>query len=136
MISVRLFHAVSFHHGRQIFDDGLAGIRLHKVRRAHADGSGARQHQLDDVLRRGDAAHAHDGDGHGLVDLIHHPHRQREHPGAGHTAGGVGQQRTAAFQVDAHARQGVDEAHAVGPRVLAGPGDGGNISRRGGQLHE
>ena len=52
----QIFHAVPFHHGRQIFDNGLAGIRLHKVRRAHADGGGPRQHQLDNVLRRGDAA--------------------------------------------------------------------------------
>ena len=35
----QIFHAVPFHHGRQVFDNGLAGIRLHKVRRAHADGS-------------------------------------------------------------------------------------------------
>ena len=34
----QIFHAVPFHHGRQIFDNGLAGIRLHEVRRAHADG--------------------------------------------------------------------------------------------------
>ena len=37
----QIFHAVPFHHGRQIFDNGLAGIRLHKVRRAHADGGSA-----------------------------------------------------------------------------------------------
>ena len=133
MISVRFSMPYRSITGRQIFDNGLAGIRVHKVRRAHADGGGARQHHLDDVLRRGDAAHAHDGDGHCLVDLIHHPHGH-----AGTSAGpdiaarGVGQQRRAALQIDPHAQQGVDEAHAVGARILAGLGNGGNVGRRWG----
>ena len=112
----------------------LAGKGLHQIGRAHADGGGSRQHQLDDVLRRGDAAHTYNGDFHRLVDLIHHPHRQRQHSRPRHSSGAVGQQRAAPLQVDSHPRQGIDEADAIRPRVLTGFRHGGDIRRCGGQL--
>ncbi|CAN4033269.1 hypothetical protein PKCEKB_PKCEKB_12755, partial [Dysosmobacter welbionis] len=43
-------------------------------------------HHLTHVLRRGDAAAADDGQLHRLVHVPHHPHRHREHRGAGQSA--------------------------------------------------
>ena len=83
-------------------DDFPAGAGFHQIGGSHAHGGGPGQHQLQHVLGGADAAHAHNGNVHGLVDLIHHPHRQRKDAGAGHSAGAVGQQGTAALQIDPH----------------------------------
>ena len=47
----------------------------------------------------------------------------------------VGQQGLFCFQVDPHGQQGVDKAHPVGPRLLAGPGHGGDVRHIGAELH-
>ncbi len=104
-----------------------AGAGVHQVGGAHPTAVAPASISSMTSSAVHDAAHAHDGNVHGLVDLIHHPHRQREDAGAGHAAGAVGQQRTAALQIDPHARQGVDEADTVGAGVLAGPGNVGDV---------
>ena len=123
------------HNRRQSVDDIPAGEGVDQIGRADLHRRGSRQHHLDDVLRRGHAAHADDGDFHRLVDLIHHPHRHREHGGAGHPPGAVGQEGLSCFQIDPHGQQGVDKAHAVGPRVLAGFRHGGDVRDVGAEFH-
>ena len=129
----KLLNAVPLHGGRQVLYDFPAGAGLHQIGSSHAHGGGPGQHQLQHVLGGADAAHAYDGDVHGLIDLIHHPHRQRKDAGAGHSAGAVGQQGTAALQVDPHPRQSIDKADTVGPGLLTGPCHGSDIRRSRGE---
>ena len=94
-------------------DDLGAGARIGKVLRADLHGDGARHHELDGVLRAGDAAHADDGDGDGMRRLVDHAHGNGLDARARDAARVVGENGTAAFDIDRHAREGVDERETV-----------------------
>ena len=79
----------------QLVENILAGAGIDEICRADLYSGGPGQHHLHDVPRRGDAAHADDGDGHGLIDLVDHPHRHREDGWTGEAAHFIGDDRLA-----------------------------------------
>ena len=70
-----------------------------------------------------------------MAHLPHHPEGHGEDRGAGVSPHRVGEHRAAALHVDAHAEQGVDQAEAVGPGLLAGAGYRHDVGDVGGEFH-
>ena len=93
--------------------DEVHGADLHRVR--------ARDHELEHVVGRGDAAHADDRDLHGAAALVDHPHGDRPDRRAAQAADDVGQLRAPGVDVDRHREERVDERDGVGAGVLGRP---------------
>ena len=111
-------NAQFLHFLGQLFNDFFAYIRVHQVRGAHLHRRGPGQHHFDHVLGAPHAAHAHHGDFDCLGYLINHPEGHRENGRAGEPAGGVAQEGTPCFQVDAQAQQRIDQAEADGISLI------------------
>ena len=99
-------------------DDLGAGEGIGEVVRPHLHGRGPRHEELHRVLGGADAAHADDGDMHGMARLVHHAHGDGLDARARDAARRVGKQRLSFFDVDDHAREGIDEGDAVRPALF------------------
>src|SRR6185295_17652473 len=94
--------------------------RVEKVGGADLHGRCAGDHELERVAGIDDAAHADDGNLHGLPALVDHPYGDRPDRRAAQAAHAVRDPRTARFDVEDHRQERVDERHGVGARVFGG----------------
>ena len=132
---------------RNISDVILLQIPLHAVDHIQRQGGvhkgacpnlhhgGPRHNELNGVLPGGNSPQAHHRDGHRVGHLVHHPQGDGLDGRAGQTGVYVVKDRFAPLQVDGHGLKGVGEGDAVGPLLLAGLGQGGNILRVGGEFY-
>ncbi len=86
--------------------DEIGGADLH--------GRGAGNHELEDVGRGADAAHADDRKLHRSPALVDHAHRNRTDRRAAESADDVRELRPARLDVDRHGEERVHERHGVG----------------------
>ena len=113
-----------------------AGVGVHEVHGAYADGSGPGQQEFDGILGAPDSAHADDRNLHRCGRLVDHAHGHRLDGGAAHAAGPVGQGEGALMDVYLHARDGVDQGDRVRPGRLRCPGHLGDVGDIGAELHD
>src|SRR5208283_3036184 len=120
----------------QRINQRLAGARVPEINRADFYGTCARQHELDHIFSRADAADADHGNFHRFGRLPHHAQRDRLYGRAGEAGGNVRDSWLAGLGVDRHGDEGIYQRDSVRACVLGGAGYVGNAGYVGRKLHD
>ena len=94
--------------------------RIDEVGRADLHGGRARDHELEDIGRAVDAAHADDRELHGPPALVDHAHGNRADRRAAQSADDVRELRPARLDVDGHRQERVHERDRIGAGLFRG----------------
>ena len=111
-------------------------IGVNKVGGSHGYCSRSGHEELKGIFGGGDASHTDDGDFYLLGTFIDHTDGYRLDGRAGHAAGFVGKDESAAVDVYFHACQGVNQGNGIGPGRFCGYGHFCDIRDVGTEFHD
>ena len=117
-------------------DDFFGGAGIPVAGSTDLHGRGAREHELDHVGGSGDAAHADDGNFHGMGRVVDHAYGDRFDRGTGESGGNVRDARLARLGINGHGDECVDQRQGIGARLLRDVSHLRDAGHVGGELHD